>query len=64
MYIIGPAGDGGNALGAALFAYYHILAHKKMPQRIENLYLGTSYSNSEIEHILAESNLSYTLYKN
>ena len=59
IYVVGPAGDGGNAMGAALFAYYHILARKKKPQRIENLYLGTHYSNREIETVLKQNALEY-----
>jgi len=60
VYIIGPAGDGGNALGAAFFAYYHILNHKKMPPRVHNLYLGSSYSDEEIEAALKEKKIKYT----
>jgi len=59
VYIVGPAGDGGNALGAAFFAYYHILNHKKMPPRVDNLYLGSSYSDSEIEAVLKAKNIAY-----
>jgi len=59
VYVIGPAGDGGNALGAAFFAYYHILNNKKAPPRIDNLYLGSSYSDSEIEAVLKAKNIAY-----
>jgi hypothetical protein len=30
VYIVGPAGDGGNAMGAALFSYYSILENNKV----------------------------------
>lgn len=59
VYVIGPAGDGGNALGAALFSYFHVLNHKKISQRIDNLYLGSEYKDSEIEDELRKAGVSY-----
>lgn len=59
VYIVGPAGDGGNAMGAALFSYYHVLNHKKVTQRINNLYLGSEYTDRQIEKELITSGVSY-----
>lgn len=59
VYVIGPAGDGGNAMGAALFAYYDIFNKKNPARRIENLYLGTEYTNDEIESELKKFNFPY-----
>ena len=59
IYVIGPAGDGGNAMGAALFAYYHVLGNKNARGQMNNLYLGSHYSNEEIEAVLKQKSLKY-----
>lgn len=59
VYVVGPAGDGGNAMGAALFSYFHILGNKKARVQMNNLYLGTHYSNNEVETVLKKSSLKY-----
>lgn len=64
IYVTGPAGDGGNAMGAALFSYYHILNNKRSLQRITNLYLGSFYSNEEIEAVLKEKKVTYKKFTN
>jgi len=59
VYVVGPAGDGGNAMGAALFAYYHVLGNKNARGQMNNLYLGSHYSNEEIEAVLKQKSLKY-----
>lgn len=54
VYIIGPAGDGGSALGAPLFLYHNILGNRNR-SFINNLYLGSQYSSEKIEQKLKES---------
>lgn len=61
VYIFGPAGDGGACVGAALFAYHNIL-NKKGRSKITKLYLGTEYSNKEIEKVLKKKGLKYTKF--
>lgn len=58
VYILGPAGDGGACMGAALFAHYNIFNKKKRNQ-IKNLYFGSEYSNEEIEESLKERKLRF-----
>ena len=62
VYVIGPAGDGGNAIGAALFSYYHILNHNQKRKQINNLFLGPEYGNEEIEPTLRQNKLNYRYY--
>lgn len=62
VYIIGPAGDGGNALGAAYAAYNMALKKKFPPRRVETLYLGSDYNDSQIEKTLRKHKLSYQAY--
>lgn len=64
VYVIGPAGDGGNAMGAALFSYYSILNKKEKTSQINNLYLGSQYSDGEIEKVLEAKKLKYLKFKN
>ncbi len=59
VYVIGPAGDGGNAMGAALFAFQSVLNNKKKASQINNLYLGSEYTNEEIKQVLDKLNLKY-----
>ena len=56
------AGDGGNALGCALFAWHHLLGAKRKadPMRQQGTYLGPSYSDESIESYLQERAIPYT----
>ena len=58
IYILGPAGDSGASLGAALYLYTNILG-KKRPAQLKNLYLGTSYSDRYIKSVLDSKNIRY-----
>jgi len=57
-YIFPNAGDGGLALGAALYAY-HKLSNKRRVDKINNVYWGPEFSDEEIESILKSRNLQY-----
>jgi carbamoyltransferase len=56
------AGDGGNALGAALFAWHHLLKRKRVAhgQRQKGTYLGPVYSDEEIEAYLKQNKIPFT----
>ena len=58
IYIQPAAGDGGGALGAALYAYHMVLGK---PRRfvMEHAYWGAEYSPGEIEKFLKENNIHY-----
>lgn len=63
MYILGASGDSGASLGSALFTNYSILGKKKR-NLITTLYLGSSYTNQEIESILKKYNLKHIKVRN
>lgn len=52
VHILGAAGDSGAAIGAALYVQ-HAVFKKPKRQKIQTLYLGSSYSNEDIESTLA-----------
>ncbi len=58
-HIFGPAGDSGGALGSALYAYYKLqpVAGNRYP--VATLYLGSDYSDAQIEKALKKYKLSY-----
>jgi len=58
VYIFGPAGDSGAAVGTALHVY-HMFLNKKVKNKINHLYLGSSYPNIYIEKLLKQNNLQY-----
>ncbi|WP_298540301.1 carbamoyltransferase C-terminal domain-containing protein [uncultured Aquimarina sp.] len=62
IYVMPAAGDNGTAIGAAYYLYNGIL---KKPRNFIHLdpYLGTGYSNNEIEKALKSSKLTYTYYE-
>jgi len=57
-------GDGGNAAGAALYAYHAYLKKPYKPKRIENTYWGPAYTDEYIKQQLDIRNLSYTKIQN
>lgn len=63
IYIFGPAGDSGGALGAALYVNTNILK-KKTPRPVKNLYLGTEYSDDYIRKLLRAKNLDFEFIGN
>ncbi len=60
QHIYPNAGDGGLAVGAALYAYFEANPDAPIPG-LEHLYLGPEYSNEEIKAILDARNLAYRL---
>jgi carbamoyltransferase len=61
LYIQPSAGDGGGAIGAALFAYHMVLGK---PRRfvMEHAYWGKSYDTNEIERCLKSIDVDYTRF--
>jgi carbamoyltransferase len=57
-HIYPNAGDSGLAVGAALYAYYHANPSAQI-YKIEDLYWGPEYSETEIEAALKLRNLTY-----
>lgn len=58
-YFIYPdAGDAGLSVGAALFGYFSKNPNQK-PKKVDAVYFGADYSNSEIEKLLILRNLKY-----
>ncbi|HJX59410.1 hypothetical protein A2V61_02105 [Candidatus Woesebacteria bacterium RBG_19FT_COMBO_47_8] len=58
VHILGPAGDGGTALGAAL-ATYHQIKRRAKRKSLASLCLGTSYIQEEIEDELNKEKIKY-----
>jgi carbamoyltransferase len=56
-FVFPHMGDGGLAVGAAL--YQSIEENSQKPKKLNNAYLGPEYSNHEIESALKRSNLKY-----
>jgi len=65
LHIPPSPGDGGSAIGCALYAYHSFFDVKRKPttlisQNISNLsYLGPSYSNSTIKSFLDSQKINY-----
>lgn len=61
IWIQPSAGDAGNALGCALFAWHQILGHPRTPDRRRQkaTYLGPSYTDEAIESYLKEVKARY-----
>jgi len=52
FFVFPNMGDGGNAYGAAILAHKKLTNEALKPKKINNMYLGPKYSNSEIESLL------------
>ncbi|MDV2503982.1 MAG: carbamoyltransferase [bacterium] len=59
LFIQPAAGDGGGALGAALWAYHAVLG-KPRTFRMEHACWGQEYSDSEVRAFLEETGIPYT----
>ncbi len=64
VFIFGPSGDSGAAIGAALYTFHEFNKSSFVPKQYVSLRFGTEYSNSEVEQILKEKNLDYSYYHN
>lgn len=58
IFIQPSAGDGGGALGAALYVYHSIIG-KPRSFILEHAYWGKEYSETEIKEYLENNNISY-----
>lgn len=58
-HIFGPAGDSGGALGSALYSYYKLQPVAGNHHPVTTLYLGSDYSDAQIEKALKKYKLSY-----
>lgn len=54
IYVPSEPGDAGSSVGAALYVYYSVLKNKKEKNAMPSVYLGTEYSNEEIEIFLED----------
>jgi len=61
IYIQPCAGDGGNALGAALFAWHHLLKQPRTPERGRQkaTYLGPAFDDDAIKAFLKREKIPY-----
>ena len=62
IWIQPSAGDAGNALGCALFAWHQLLGNERVPdgRRQKASYLGPGYSDDAIRTYLDANNIPYT----
>ena len=63
IFIHPNMGDGGTGAGAALFCASNV-NRKLKPYKLDNAYLGASYTNDEIEKELGKENLEYKYCEN
>jgi carbamoyltransferase len=61
IFIQPSAGDGGAALGAALYAYYSLL-NKKRDFILEHAFYGKEYSEKEIKEFLEKKGVKYKYF--
>lgn len=58
VFILPSAGDDGQALGSAYYAYTQEFGYKE-PFKIDLPYLGLSYNNDDIESVITQKQLNY-----
>ncbi|MBO9201940.1 MULTISPECIES: carbamoyltransferase family protein [Niastella] len=63
IYLMPAAGDNGTAIGAAYYLYNCVLKNKRGFVHLDP-YVGTSYSNKDIETVLGICKLNATYYDN
>lgn len=61
VYIPSAGHDAGISMGAAQFAYHHVLEQKRVPA-IYSAYTGARFSNEEVEEMLKAKGIAYTRY--
>ena len=60
IYVHPAMSDAGQALGAAMYAYHQEFQERYFPSpKLENVCLGSGYSDEEIEDAIREAGLSY-----
>lgn len=62
VYVMPAAGDNGTAIGAAFYLYNGILKNERNFVHL-NPYVGTSYTNEDIEKVLKGAKLSYETHE-
>lgn len=63
IYVMPAAGDNGTSIGAAYYVYNYLLGNER--NYIHNdPYIGTSYSNDDIEAYLKQCKLKYHFFEN
>lgn len=62
LFIQPAAGDGGGALGAALWAYNTLLGRPRT-FRMDHAYWGRAYSSAEVGDFLVKNNISYQAFE-
>lgn len=62
VYVFGAAGDSGGAMGAGLFVW-HTLLKKTKRNTVQQLALGSSFTNETIEAILKSNGLFYKKFE-
>ena len=62
IYVYPNMGDGGLAVGSALYAYSQLTSLR--PKAIDTVYWGPEYSDKNIESVLKSSSVSYKKIKN
>lgn len=60
VYVFPHMGDGGLGLGAAYLGYASRCGTKVIPRRLETLYLGSGYSDEDVEATLRQEGIAYT----
>ena len=63
LYVQPAAGDGGGALGAALWAYNTLLG-KPRNFRMDHAYWGQSYCNGDVTSFVRDNNIKHQHYSN
>jgi len=62
LFVFPAAGDAGSCIGAALFAYFQILGHKRNPTPLGSVNFGPGYSQEEVDRYLCQSELPHKKY--
>ena len=63
LFVQPAAGDGGGALGAALWAYNALLG-KPRNFRMDHAYWGQEYRNGNVSSFVRDNNIKHTTYEN
>jgi len=64
LFVQPAAGDAGGALGAAALAHVRLSGERPASEALEHVYLGPSYSSSEVSTILQASSAKFQDYRN
>jgi carbamoyltransferase len=63
IYILPAPGDDGGSVGAAYWAYNHVLGQPRGPA-LDHAYLGSEYSNAQIEAFLKKYDIAFEHIEN